>query len=121
MVAKRYFYSSTISNFMSKSVDEIVGILTQSDTYDINKDGIEDLVLGGNYHNREVETSRSDASVGQFLLNNGQGNFAAIYNSISGLKLSNDLRELRIVKNSNNASVLIAANNNAPLQAFLLK
>ena len=27
----------------------------------------------------------------------------------------------RIVKNSNNASVLIAANNNAPLQAFLLK
>ncbi|MBK8734513.1 MAG: VCBS repeat-containing protein [Saprospiraceae bacterium] len=91
------------------------------DTYDINKDGIEDLVLGGNYHNREVETSRSDASVGQFLLNNGQGNFAAIYNSISGLKLSNDLRELRIVKNSNNASVLIAANNNAPLQAFLLK
>ncbi len=38
MVAKRYFYSSTISNFMSKSIDEIIGILTQSDTHDINKE-----------------------------------------------------------------------------------
>ena len=38
MAAKRYFYSSTITDFLSKSVDEIVGTLTQADTHDINKE-----------------------------------------------------------------------------------
>lgn len=38
MAAKRYFYSATITDFFSKSVDEIVGALTQADTHDINKE-----------------------------------------------------------------------------------
>ena len=38
MAAKRYFYSATITDFLSKSVDEIVGALTQADTHDINKE-----------------------------------------------------------------------------------
>lgn len=38
MAAKRFFYSCTIADFMTKTVDEIVGALTQADTYDINKE-----------------------------------------------------------------------------------
>lgn len=38
MAAKRFYYSDTISNFLVKSSDEIVGILAQSYTQDINKE-----------------------------------------------------------------------------------
>lgn len=38
MAAKRFFYSCTIADFLTKTVDEIVGALTQADTYDINKE-----------------------------------------------------------------------------------
>ena len=38
MAAKRYFYSATITECGAKSVDEIVGALTQADTHDINKE-----------------------------------------------------------------------------------
>lgn len=38
MAAIRFFYSCTIADFMTKTVDEIVGALTQADTYDINKE-----------------------------------------------------------------------------------
>lgn len=37
MAAKRFFYSCTIADFMTKTVDEIVGALTQADTYDKTK------------------------------------------------------------------------------------
>lgn len=89
--------------------------------FDFNKDGIEDILLGGNYFNREVETARSDASVGQILINSGNGAFMSLVNSVSGLKLSNDLRELRIVKGSGEFYYIIGANNNDKLQAFKVR
>ena len=48
MAAKRYFYSATITDFLSKSVDEIVGALTQADTHDINKETSNSWVEGIN-------------------------------------------------------------------------
>ena len=88
--------------------------------YDFNKDGIKDILLAGNYYNREVETARSDASVGLILLNTGDGNFLSLNNAVSGLKLYHDLREIRIVK-GNDKVFIVAANNNDKLQAFRIK
>ncbi len=85
--------------------------------YDFNKDGTDDILLGGNYYNREVETTRSDASVGQILINTGNGSFLALVNSVSGLKFYHDLRELRIVKGKDK-TFIIGANNDEKLQAF---
>ena len=36
-------------------------------------DGEMDLLVGGNYHNREVETTRSDAGIGRLLVGDGEG------------------------------------------------
>lgn len=88
--------------------------------YDFNQDGVKDILLGGNYYNREVETVRNDASVGQILLNVGGGQYAPLVNPVSGLKLFNDLREMRIIK-VKDKSVIIGANNNEKLQAFRIK
>lgn len=38
MAAKRYFYSDTISQFFTRSTQEIVGFLTSADAHDINKE-----------------------------------------------------------------------------------
>jgi hypothetical protein len=88
--------------------------------YDFNKDGIDDILLGGNFYSREVETARSDASVGLILINTGNGVFLPLSNAVSGLKLYKDLRELRIVRGSG-VSYIVAANNNDKLDAFKIK
>ncbi len=88
--------------------------------YDFNKDGILDILLGGNYYNREIETARNDASIGQILINSGQNYFLSLSNSVSGLKLFNDVRELRIV-HGKDKTLIVAANNNEKLQAFKIK
>lgn len=87
--------------------------------YDVNKDGYKDLIYGGNYYNREVETTRSDAGVGGILLNDGKGNFKHVPSKQTGLKLTQDLRKLRYVK-SGPYDLMIAGFNNANLKAYLL-
>lgn len=49
MAAKRYFYSDTISQFLTRSTQEIVGFLTAADTHDINKET-------SNSWNEEIDT-----------------------------------------------------------------
>lgn len=88
--------------------------------YDFNRDGISDILVAGNYFNREVETARNDANVGQIILNTPGGQLVPVLNSMSGLKLQNDLRELRIVRGKNK-HFIVGANNNHTLQAFLIK
>ncbi|MBK8956124.1 MAG: VCBS repeat-containing protein [Saprospiraceae bacterium] len=88
--------------------------------YDFNQDGISDILVAGNYYNREVETARNDANVGQILLNTPQGNFVPVSNAMSGLKLQHDLREMRIVRGKNKYFI-VAANNHNLLQAFLIR
>ncbi|HRG68845.1 MAG TPA: VCBS repeat-containing protein [Saprospiraceae bacterium] len=87
--------------------------------YDINKDGFKDLIYGGNYYNREIETTRSDAGVGGILLNDGKGNFNHVPTKQTGLKLNQDLRKLKHVK-SGPYDLIIAGFNNANLKAYLL-
>ncbi|MBK9109163.1 MAG: VCBS repeat-containing protein [Saprospiraceae bacterium] len=88
--------------------------------YDFNQDGISDLLIAGNYYNREVETARNDANVGQIFINTPQGQWVPVLNAMSGLKLQHDLREMRIVRGKNK-HMIIAANNNQVLQSFLIK
>lgn len=88
--------------------------------YDFNLDGKQDLLLGGNYYNREVETARNDGSVGQILINPGDGNFASVFNAVTGLKMFLDVRDLRIV-NTATKHLIVVANNNERVQAFQIR
>jgi hypothetical protein len=80
---------------------------------DINKDGILDLILGGNLAQIKPEIGKFDASFGEVLLGKGDGTFNFSPNYQNGLKLEGDVRafsllggnQILVVKNSSAAEI----------------
>jgi hypothetical protein len=80
---------------------------------DINEDGIQDLILGGNLYHVKPELGKYDASYGEVLLGKGDGTFTFWPNRNHGLKLEGDIRaiaplgdkKLLFVKNSAPAEI----------------
>ena len=91
------------------------------ETSDFNGDGNMDILIGGNYYNREIETTRSDAGVGQILLGNGKNEFVAMPSSETGLVLYKDVRALEILDKNSNSPTVIIANNNDSTQIYTLQ
>lgn len=89
-------------------------------TMDINDDGNQDLILAGNYYNREVETTRSDAGIGCVLLGNGDGSFKAMPATEHCLALYKDVRDIKLLK-GNGSTKLVVANNNDKVQVYRLQ
>lgn len=87
--------------------------------YDVNGDSNLDLIVAGNYYHREVETTRSDASIGYIFLGNGKGEFKTVHPQKAGLDLYQDVRDLTLVE-MNGQKKLIAAINGAPVQSYTL-
>lgn len=92
----------------------IYGILPR----DWNGDGHMDLLLAGNYYEREVETTRSDAGIGTLLLGNGRGQFKAISPAETGIVAYLDVRQLAVVENQQQLPVIFVLNNNYGLQVY---
>lgn len=88
--------------------------------YDWNKDGHLDVLVAGNYYEREVETTRSDAGIGQILLGDGKGNFKAMRTTESGLKAYKDVRAVRLIFNDKKQPMVLIANNDGPLELYTL-
>ncbi len=80
---------------------------------DLNKDGIQDLILGGNLTQAKPEVGKYDAGYGEVLLGKGDGTFIFWPNRFHGLKLEGDIRhfaqleqdQLLVVKNKAKAEV----------------
>lgn len=85
---------------------------------DWNQDGHQDILIAGNYYQREVETTRSDAGIGQVLLGDGKGEFKAVPTVQTGLKLYKDVRDVKMVLDDQKRSILIVANNDDQLQVY---
>ncbi len=85
---------------------------------DFNKDGHVDLLVAGNYYEREVETTRSDAGIGCLLLGDSKGNFEPVHPTQSGLKAYQDVRALAMVSTANDGKLILIANNNGPVQVY---
>ena len=82
---------------------------------DLDQDGKKDFLLAGNNYHFEVETTRADAGIGNFLKGNGNGTFKYISNSKHGFFSDKDVRKL--VYDKKQKQVLVG-NNNARLQIF---
>ena len=85
---------------------------------DWNGDGHMDILLAGNFYQREVETTRSDAGIGTMLLGDGKGNFNAISPEENGIIAYLDVRSLATVENSQKQPLVIILNNNFGLQVY---
>jgi enediyne biosynthesis protein E4 len=80
---------------------------------DINKDGILDLILGGNLAQVKPEIGKFDASFGEVLIGKGDGTFTFSPNYQNGLKLEGDVRafslldrnRILVIKNSAAAEI----------------
>ncbi len=88
---------------------------------DWNKDGHLDLLLAGNYYEREVETTRSDAGTGLLLTGDGKGNFHPVSAHKTGLLAYFDVRELLTVNNDRNKPIVFIMNNNLGMQVYELE
>jgi hypothetical protein len=82
---------------------------------DVNKDGILDIILGGNQYEFKPQFGRLDANHGSILLGNKKGNFSWLPYANSGFFLTGEVQKIKTIKNKNNTIAILAVlNNNAP-------
>ncbi len=86
---------------------------------DVDGDGNQDIILGGNFYGAKPEVGRYDAQYGLLLKGRGDGTFVSISSVYSGLELTGETRDCITVKTKNGVE-LISAGNNEPLQRFTI-
>ena len=74
-------------------------------------------MMVGNFHQREVETTRSDAGTGVVLLGDGTGQFKAMRTE-SGLMADRDARDVVLMRRGSRNPLIVVANNNNTFQEF---
>jgi hypothetical protein len=93
--------------------------ILKTEFIDINKDGFEDAIIGGNIYNTEVETPRLDAFSGSVLLSNGKDGYQPLKWKDSGIVLDGNLKDLTLL-NNRSKTLLIATQNNGNLMVHEL-
>ncbi|MDO1445079.1 VCBS repeat-containing protein [Rhodocytophaga aerolata] len=78
---------------------------------DIDKDGLKDLILGGNQTYTRIKLARMDATYGMVFRNEGNCRFAYIPQWKSGLAVKGDVRDITVVKNGPQTFLLFGRNN----------
>lgn len=86
---------------------------------DVNRDGLSDLILGGNRTYNRVRLGKTDANRGQLFINRGKGNFVYVPMSQSGLWWDGDVRDLVTVPVAGRTELLVGATGQS-VRAFVL-
>ena len=95
--------------------------ILDGDTFDINKDGFEDLIVVGNVYNTEVETPRLDNPYALILVSNKKDNYTVLNPETTGLYLNGNAKSIELVLQKKlNKIFAIVANNNGKTQVFEL-
>ncbi|MFV5698285.1 VCBS repeat-containing protein [Flavobacterium sp. ZT3R17] len=82
---------------------------------DVNKDGILDLILGGNQYEFKPQFSRLDANYGSVLLGSRNGTFSWLPYNKSGFFIKGEVKHVKTIKNKNNTiSIIAVVNDNTP-------
>lgn len=85
-------------------------------TLDFNKDGNDDLVLGGNVSQARIRLGKYDANFGMLLMGDGKGNFSYVNQQQSGFNIHGDIRSILTFN-----SKLIFGINRQEVKAYSLK
>ena len=107
-------------NFTSQELPRLAQVAPVYDMVikDFNKDQKMDILFVGNFHQREVETTRSDAGVGTLLIGDGKGGFTPVNPAETGVVADRDARVAQLLKNKNNQATLIIGNNGSEMQFY---
>lgn len=85
---------------------------------DFNQDDKVDLILVGNSYESEAMYGWQDASMGLYLIGDGNGNFSSVRPENSGLFLNKDIKGFASLHNLKGEKVMLAATNADSLIAF---
>ncbi len=80
---------------------------------DFDKDGVKDILFAGNRFEMEIETTRSDASIGGVLLGDKNGKFEAMSVNNSGFFVPKNVKNINLIKVKGQKCVLIGVNDNS--------
>ncbi|MEO1803781.1 MAG: VCBS repeat-containing protein [Bacteroidota bacterium] len=87
---------------------------------DVDADGKEDILMGGNFFWAKPEVGRYDAMEGLLLKGNGNGTFEPMLASETGFEVEGEVRDMTAVKVGNESWIVVARNNES-LQVFRKK
>jgi hypothetical protein len=84
---------------------------------DFDKDGICDILIGGNQYRARPETGIYDAGYGLYLKGDGNGEWRAVTPEVSGFFVKGEMRDLEVMK-INGKRIIAVARNNDNLQFY---
>ena len=87
---------------------------------DVNRDGKNDLVTGGNLFTFLPQFERLDGSFGDVLLNDGKGKFEWVAQKKTGLDVQGMVRDIVTIPQKDGTYVLFLRNNDYPV-SYILK
>ncbi len=85
---------------------------------DANQDGFNDIFMGGNLYNAEVETPRNDAGYGNLLLNDKNNSFKYIAQKETSYFAESNVKKIKLIRLANNQSAILVGQNSGPLRLF---
>lgn len=85
---------------------------------DVNQDGVQDLIMGGNHFEFKPQFSRQDASYGHVLLGNKELDFEWVDYAQSGFFVRDEIRYLKVLKGKSGNKFMVAAINNGVPRIF---
>ncbi|MDI9876666.1 VCBS repeat-containing protein [Flectobacillus rivi] len=86
--------------------------ITSIQCVDLNKDGVLEIIMNGNFFDVLPEIGRFDANYGVILQNDGKGNFRKMTSLETGFLVKGQVRKTRILKKANGKKALLIAKNN---------
>lgn len=95
-------------------ISAITGILV----HDFDGDRKLDLLVAGNLHTTEVETSRDDAGVGLLLRGDGKGGFTALSPLESGFFAPGDIKQLVLLPRPGKPALVVAGVNDGVVRVW---
>lgn len=88
---------------------------------DVNSDGKIDIIIGGNTTECLPQFGRCDASYGQILVNDGKGNFDVMPAKSSGVNVSGNVKDIKLIHTKNGSQILFLRNNDKPVLYSIFK
>lgn len=85
---------------------------------DVNKDGILDLILGGNQYEFKPQYSRLDSNYGSLLLGSKNGSYNWVPYNKSGFFVKGEIKHIKTIKGKNNTVSIIAVINDSSPKIF---
>jgi len=88
-------------------------------TEDLDNDNLIDLFLCGNFYGLKPEVGRQNSNRGIFLKGNDKGKFEYLPSSITGLDVSGEVRDMKVLETPGKEKTILISRNN--MSAMLLQ